>query len=107
MVYVWRGTYNGVAADYIIKSNSLTALSFKGTTYPLSSTLQGGATLQINRASDGVQLASQGGGTFIATVVDTNGTGADTFALTYNGASLTKSFNALALRGGNIVIHLK
>src|SRR5262249_1931242 len=38
MVYVWRGTYNGVAADYIIKSNSLTALQFVGTTYPISAT---------------------------------------------------------------------
>ena len=107
MVYVWRGTYGGVAADYVIKSNSLTALSFTGTTYPLSATLQGGATLQILRASDGYLLASQGGGTFVATAKDTDGSGADTFALTYNGSTLNKSFDALNLQGGNIVIHLK
>jgi hypothetical protein len=107
MVYVWRGTYNGFAADYIIKSNALTALSFTGTTYPLSATLQGGATLQIVRASDGYLLASQGGGSFVATAKDTNGVGADTFALTYTGATLNKSFDTLNLQGGNVVIHLK
>ena len=29
MVYVYRGLYNGVLADYRIKSNSLTSLGFQ------------------------------------------------------------------------------
>ncbi len=41
-VYVYRGTYNGVLPDYVIKSNSLTALSYScnGCNYPISGTLQ-------------------------------------------------------------------
>ena len=35
VVYVWRGTYQGVPANFIIKSNALDALSFTGTAYPL------------------------------------------------------------------------
>ncbi len=72
MVYVFRGYYNGVLADFIIKSNALDALSFSGTTYPIEVTLQGKCNLQINRASDGVQLWSDGNCTFIAKVIDTN-----------------------------------
>src|SRR5207237_502917 len=64
MVYVYRGLYNGVPADFIIKSNSLTALSFSGTTFPITATLQGKANLQIIRQSDGVTLFSDGNATF-------------------------------------------
>ena len=67
VVYVWRGIYGGVAADFRIKSNALDALSFAGKVYPLSATLQGKATLQITRASDGIQLYGSGNGTFVAT----------------------------------------
>ena len=53
MVCVYRGTYMGVAADFVIKTNAITALSFSGSSYPISATLEGKATYQINRASDG------------------------------------------------------
>jgi hypothetical protein len=113
VVYVWRGVYGGVAADFIIKSNALTALSFTGTKYPLSATLQGKANFQITRASDGAQLYGSGNGTFVATAYDSGKTpsiGTDTFSLTFteNGASTPyKSFTAAPLKGGNVVIHLK
>ena len=113
VVYVWRGIYGGVAADFKIKSNALDALSFTGTVYPLSATLQGKANFQITRASDGVQLYGSGNGTFVATAFDTNKTpsvGSDTFTLTFteSGASVPyKSFTAAPLKGGNVVIHLK
>jgi hypothetical protein len=115
-VYVWRSTYQGVAADYIIKSNSLTALGFTQTAsssngYPMTSTLQGKCTVQINRASDGLQLASQGNATFIATATDSglpSSNAGDALTLTLNGSTLaTKSFNNLPLNGGNEVIHIK
>jgi hypothetical protein len=112
MVYVYRGMYNGIAADFIIKSNSLTALQFVGSTYPITSTLQGKASIQINRASNGIQLYNDGNATFSATVVDSgqsSGIGSDSFALTAydkNGV-LYKSIPTSLLGGGNVVIHLK
>ena len=115
-VYVWRTTYQGVAADYIIKSNSLTALGFTQTTsssngYPMTSTLQGKCNLQINRASDGLQLASEGNDTFLATATDSglpSSNAGDALTLTLSGSSLaTKSFSNLPLSGGNEVIHIK
>jgi hypothetical protein len=115
-VYVWRTTYNGVAADYIIKSNSLTALGFTQTTtssngYPMTSTLQGKCNVQINRASDGLQLASEGNDTFIVTATDSglpSSNSGDALSLTLNGSSLTtKSFTNRPLNGGNNVIHIK
>ena len=50
--YVWSGTYNGVPAFFTISSNAITALGFSGSTYPLSATLSGTATLQVNKASN-------------------------------------------------------
>jgi uncharacterized repeat protein (TIGR01451 family) len=110
MVYVWRGTYNGVAADFVIKSNSLTALSFSGTTFPISATLQGKATIQVNRASDGMQLYSDGNATFTATASDSgksSGIGSDSFALTVYDKTpvLYKSVPTTLLGGGNVVEH--
>jgi hypothetical protein len=111
LVYVYRGLYNGVAADYVIKSNALTALQFTGTAFPYLATLQGRCTIQINRASDGVQLYSEGNATFSATVKDTDlnpAAGNDTFALTVydRNAVLYKSVPAnTPLQGGNVVIH--
>jgi hypothetical protein len=113
-VYVWRASYQGVPADYIIKSNSLTALGFTKTTtssngYPMTATLQGKCNVQINRASDGMQVASEGNDTFIARATDSglqSSNSGDSLTLTLNGSSLTsKSFSGTSLNGGNIVIH--
>jgi hypothetical protein len=132
-VYVWRGTYNGVAADYVIKSNSLTSLAFQcwnGTayatcptgnnTYPALSTLQGKNTIQINRASDGASLYSDGSATFNATVIDSganSGIDSDRFTLKVwdkNGVLYRQIGNldgsppywgTVFLKGGNVVIH--
>jgi hypothetical protein len=111
-VYVYRGTYNGVAADFIIKSNAITALAFVGSNYPITSTLQGKASIQINRASDGAQLSIDGNATFTATVLDSgqsSGIGADSLALiVYDKNGVTyKNVAATLLGGGNVVIHLK
>jgi hypothetical protein len=126
MVYVYRGLYNGVLADFRIKSNSLTSLVFacwNGTTYascplgnatfPAQATLSGKSTIQINRASDGYVLYSDGNSTFNATVTDSGkstGVGSDMYALTVydkNGV-LYKQIGvptASLLQGGNVVIH--
>ena len=102
--------------NYIIKSNSLSALGFTQTTgssngYPMTSTLQGKCNAQINRASDGVQLYSQGNLDFIAKATDSglpSSNSGDALSLTLSGSSLaTKSFTDKALNGGNIVIHIK
>ena len=109
MVYVFRGYYNGVLADFIIKSNALDALSFSGTTYPIEVTLQGKCNLQINRASDGVQLWSDGNCTFIAKVIDTNsssGIGSDSFQLSvWDKYGIPYKIVAKTLlSGGNVIV---
>jgi hypothetical protein len=118
MVYVYRGIYNGVAANYVVKSNALTALSFTPTivngveSYPMKATLQGKANIQINRASDGANLWSEGNATFISTVTDTDansGAGSDDYALTVtrSNSSQWKYVPPTKLGGGNVVIHIK
>jgi len=115
-VYVWRGVYKGTAADFVIRSNSLTALSFAGSAYPLTATLTGTATLQVTKACGGTSLYSESGLAFTAKTVDSgksSGVGSDTLSLTLTGSKASfltggmKSFSALALKGGNVVIHLK
>jgi hypothetical protein len=140
MVYVYRGLYNGVLADFRIKSNSLGSLGFQcwtgplppttggaygicptgNATFPAKATLQGKSTIQINRASDGYVLYSDGNATFSATVIDSgqsSGIGSDRFELTVydkNGVLYKQVgdlggsapyFNAAVLNGGNVVIH--
>ena len=110
IVYVYRALYNGVMSDFIIKSNALTALQFSGTTYPISSTLQGKANVQINRASDGYTLFSAGNYTFSATVTDSgqNGTTGKQFSLIVydtSGVPYHSVPAATPLQGGNVVVH--
>jgi len=112
MVYIYRALYNGVPADFIIKSNALSALQFSGTTYPISSTLQGKANVQVNRASDGYTLFSAGNYTFSSTVTDSgqNGTTGKQFSLIVydsSGAPYHSVPAATALQGGNVVVHSK
>jgi hypothetical protein len=112
MVYIYRALYNGVPADFIIKSNALSALQFTGTTYPISSTLQGKANVQVNRASDGYSLFSAGNYTFSATVTDSgqNGTGGKQFSLIVydsSGAPYHSVPAGTPLQGGNVVVHSK
>jgi hypothetical protein len=126
MVYVYRGLYpavGGVPADYRIKSNSLTTLAFScwdgvtwtscplnNTLFPARATLTGKSTIQINRASDGYVLYSDGNSTFSATVTDSgasSGIGSDSYQLTVydKNAVLYKSVPTALLQGGNVVIH--
>ena len=110
MVYIYRGTYNGMPADYVIRSNALNGLAFGSKAYPIAATLQGKATIQINRSSDGALLYSEGNATFQATVTDSgqsSGVGSDSFALTVydkNGVRY-KSVPTALLQGGNVVVH--
>ncbi len=112
MVYVYRATYNGVMADFIIKSNALSALQFSGTAYPISSTLQGKANVQVNRAADGYTLFSAGNYTFSATVIDSGQTGTTgkQFSLAVYDSSGVPYHSIPAgtpLQGGNVVVHSK
>jgi hypothetical protein len=112
MVYVYRSTYNGVLADFIIKSNALNALQFSGTSYPISATLQGKVNVQINRASDGFSLFSGGNYTFSATVTDSgqSGTTGKQFSLIVYDSSGVPNHAVPAgtpLQGGNVVVHLQ
>ncbi|MDQ3880624.1 MAG: cadherin-like domain-containing protein, partial [Chloroflexota bacterium] len=120
MVFVWRGLYSGpctiggvaqtcsnVPADFVIKSNALTSLAFANAQ---TAALEGKASIQVNRTSDGAALYGDGGATFRATVTD-GGTGAnaaaDTFSLMVydkNGVPY-KSTGTRALGGGNVVVH--
>ena len=124
-VYVWRGLHNGVLADFIVKSNSITGLSFADElgngTFPWRATLVGKATIRINRSSDGTEISTDGNATFTLVAVDSgqsSGIGVDAFAIrvldkdgreykvvgtwadtTYGGGIL--------LSGGNVMVHLK
>jgi hypothetical protein len=113
-VYVWRGTYNGVAADFIIKSNSLSALGFSQSNstsgYPMSARLQGKASVQINQASNGATLAGEGNDAFVGTAADSGllaSNSGDSLSLTLTSSLAHKSFGTTSLSGGNIVIHVK
>ncbi len=108
LVYVFRGEYQGIPADFVIKSNAVDALAFAGSDFPIQATLQGKCTIQINQASNGAPLYSEGNATFQASVTDTNDAG-DSFALTVylkNGVPY-KSLPETLLQGGNIIAHLK
>ena len=125
MVYVYRDLYTGpcstsptgecvgVQATYVVKSNSLTALGFTGTTYPIRANLAGKATITVSRASDGALMWSEGNATFDATVTDSgnsSGIGTDNYSLTVtrNGGSAPfKYVPRTTLSGGNVVIHLR
>jgi len=95
ILYIYRALYNGVLADFIIKSNVLSALQFSGTTYPISSTLQGKANVQVNRASDGYTLFSAGNYTFSSTVTDSgqNGATGKQFSLIVYDSSAVPYYN--------------
>ncbi len=112
VVYIFRGLFNGVMADFIIKSNSLSGLMFSGSTYPITATLQGKASIQVIQESNGATLFSSGNATFTASVTDsgkTSGVGSDAFSLTVydkNGV-LYKTVPTSLLQGGNVIIHSK
>jgi len=108
--YMYQAPYNGVAANFVIQSNALSALQFTGTKDPISSTLQGKASVQIKRASDGVLLFSAGNYAFSATVTDSglNGQSGKQFSLTVygsNGVMFHVVPAATPLQGGNVVVH--
>ena len=112
VVYIYRALYNGMLADFIIKSNALTALQFTGTTYPISSTLRGKANVQVNRTGDGYSLFSAGNYTFSATVTDSgqSGTTGKQFSLIVyagNGVPYHAVPSGTPLQGSNVVIHSK
>jgi hypothetical protein len=112
MVYVFRDSYNGVQADFVMKSSAITQLAFGGTAYPISATLQGKASIQIIGASDGALLYGDGNATFISQVVDSgksSGIGSDSFSLAVydkNGVQY-KAVPTTVLSGGNVVVHSK
>jgi hypothetical protein len=131
LVYVYRGLYTGtctigkiittctnVPVTYVIKSNSILALGFlnSGTTqypWPIESRMQGKATIQVNRSSDGALLWSEGNANFDSTVTDSgqsSGIGFDDFKLTVirNGETTPyRDVPTTKLSGGNVVIHLQ
>ena len=124
-VYVWRATVGGVLTDFIVKSSSISAMSFAdhdGTgTFPWRATLSGRATIRAARASNGTELWSDGNATFTLIAVDSgesSGRGVDSFALrvldktgaTYRlvGSWSDSSWSAgVPLSGGNVVVHLE
>jgi hypothetical protein len=112
VVYVYRGSYGGVLADFVIKSNVITKLTFQVTSFPMSATLQGNSSIHVISVSDGAQLYGNSNATFSATVTDSgasSGIGSDSFTLTVydeNGAlyKALPSNPAVTLSGGNVVI---
>ena len=98
-VYVWRGTYNGQAVDFIIKSNALASLSISQlgpTTY--QATLQGKCSYTIVSQATGQQLYGEGNDTFIATVVDGDN------GLSQQTAS-SDSLELATFESGNVQLH--
>jgi hypothetical protein len=114
MVFVWRGTYNNTPADFIIKSNALTSLSFtKISSSSYSATLQGKASYSVISEVNGSQLYGEGNDTFSATVTDGDtgasqqASSADSFALTtfQSGNQKLHPITTTALGGGNVFVH--
>jgi hypothetical protein len=113
LVYVWHGTYNNVPADFIIKSNALTTLSFSKTgASSYSATLHGKCSYTVVSEVDGSQLYGEGNDTFSATVTDgdnglSQNSSADSFALTtfQSGNIKLHPIATTALGGGNIAAH--
>lgn len=124
-VYVWRALYNGVLADFIVRSNSMTGLSFADElgngTFPWRATLDGKATIRINRASDGATLYTDGNATFRLVALDSgqsSGIGVDSFAIrvldkdgreyrlvgSWSGGTYA---GGVSLSGGNVMVHLR
>ena len=111
LVFIQRTTYLGKKAMLIVKSNVIDALRTSGSTFPITATLTGKATLKFISAADGSTLAESGNATFTATVVDTNAKGGagDSFAirvLDKTGAVLV-DLGTTPLGGGNVVAHIK
>jgi hypothetical protein len=124
-VYVWRTTRDGQLADFIVKSSSISGLSFSDElgngSFPWRATLTGKATLRINRASDGTELYTDGNATFALVAVDSgqsSGIGVDRFAIVVfdkTGAvvkvvgSWTGSVyrSGVLLSGGNVSVHMQ
>jgi hypothetical protein len=75
--------------------------------------MQGKATIQVNRSSDGALLWSEGNANFDSTVMDSgqsSGIGFDDFKMTVtrNGETVPyKDVPTTKLSGGNVVIHLQ
>ena len=113
-MYVWRGTYSGQPADFIIKSNELSSLSIvkiSNTVY--QATLQGKVSYSINSQATGRQLYDKGNDTFISTVTDgdfglsQSSSSADKFSVTTfeSGNVKLHPINTISLIGGDIVVH--
>ena len=118
LVYNWLGKVNGVTANFRIKSNQISSLQFSGLLYPMGGTMNGKASLEVTRASDGASLpGGMGNLSLTLKVVDSNSkTTPDTFLLNvYNGNTLVKSVSTtgtpagtpLPTQGGEIVLHAK
>jgi hypothetical protein len=111
---VWRGTYNGVAADFIIKSNAPASLVFTvSSASSYTATLQSKCTCSIVSALNGIQLYGERKDTCTATVTDGhNGAGqqnssSDSFVLLafQRGSVKLHPISTPPLRGGNDVVH--
>jgi hypothetical protein len=114
LAYSWRGTYNGVAADFSSKSTALTALSFgKNSASSSSATVQGTRSYTVISAVGGSTLASESNDPFIAAATDGDArvsqtAAADSFALTIyqSGNTPLHSIATAPLASGNIVMPL-
>jgi hypothetical protein len=113
LLYHYRSVYHGVLADFIIRSDAITALTFDGSTYPIAATLQGKGTIQVKQASNGALLYSDQRATFTARATDTGTAGKvgpDTFGLTVysrNGALYATVANSKLAEGVITVQNLK
>lgn len=109
MLYIWHGKYDGQECDYIIKSNSLNLLTFSGSTYPMTGTFTGKATMKIVSSFGAVELFGKGGLDFTLRGIDTNKSGVpDSFGLIVRDGQVTlKQVGLAPLGGGNITVHSK
>ena len=118
LVYEYTGMYNGKKATFTIRSSGLTGLAFSGTTYPVSATIAGKASITIVECSlhshhgfgwRNKVLFSARDWRFAAQATDTQAKpsrGADAFAISIwnKNNELYKSVPATALSCGNITI---
>ena len=107
MVFLFRGTYEGVDATFKVKSTSLGGLAFSGYELPrVGDPLPGSAASRSWTAGTPCCSATATGGSRLGDR-RRQGRGSDAFAVTIwnKNNELYKSLPATPLSGGNITIH--
>jgi hypothetical protein len=107
VVYISQGLFNGIQANIIARTSSLTSLAFDSTASPLQATVIGQAALLITRASDGAILLNDSSATLTLTATDAGRGSGDSLAvkISDHNDDQVVALPLTQLLAGNIVIN--